>query len=79
VKTSVIGRNCQIGSNVKIVNSVLCDSVVVLDDCTIQNSCVGNNANLATKTQVKECTIGAGFQSVEEGDYKNDYLPGPRS
>ena len=60
-KSSVVGRNCQLGAKCRLNNVVLQDNVTLGDNIILQNTVVGHHATLAENCNLNDCQVAPGM------------------
>lgn len=58
MKSSVIGRHCDIGAKCRLNNVVIMDNVTIGENCSLQNTIISSGATLGANCSLNDCLVG---------------------
>jgi hypothetical protein len=64
MKSSTIGKNCEIGAKCRLNNVVVMENAKIGENCSLQNTIVGRGATLGNNCSLNDCQVGPGKQLV---------------
>jgi translation initiation factor eIF-2B subunit gamma len=62
MKSSTVGKNCQLGDKCRLNNVVIMDNVSIGEGCSLQNTVICHGATLGINCNLNDCQVGPGME-----------------
>jgi hypothetical protein len=61
MKSSTVGKHCQLGDKCRLHNVVIMDGASIGEGCSLQNTIVGHGAQIGNNCSLNDCQVGPGM------------------